>query len=304
MYDLIIIGAGAAGMTASIYARRAELNLVVIEKSAPGGQMITTGEIENYPGSGNITGPELSMNMYNHAEGLGVNFEFNEVVDVKLLDNNVKEVHFVDGTTMQTKALLIATGAIPRTLGVPNEEKFSNRGISWCAICDGPFYKGKKVVFIGGGNSAVDEALYMSGLATEVELVQNLEKLTCDAVTGRKLAEAGNVKIHYNSTVKEFIGDEKLEGVVIIDKDGNEHTIETDGVFEYVGLIPVTDMFKSLNITDKWGYIEANEKMETSAPGVYSAGDVNSKQIRQIVTATNDGAIAVQNILKYLESWE
>lgn len=303
MYDLIIIGAGAAGMTAAIYAKRANLKLLILEKSAPGGQMVSTGEIENYPGVGNVTGPELSMAMYNHAESLGVDFDFAEVVKTEVKDE-VKLITLEDGRILKTKALLIATGAIPRTLGVPNEDKFTGQGISWCAICDGAFYKDQKVVFIGGGNSAVDEALYMSSVASEVELVQNLPNLTADKKMAEKLINCDNVKVHYNSVVKEFIGEDKLEAVVIVDNEGNETTIKTDGVFEYIGLQPVTEMFKDLGILNDWGYVITDDTMATPQPGIYSAGDANAKAVRQIVTATSDGAIAIQSILKYLESWK
>ncbi|MGI6782524.1 MAG: thioredoxin-disulfide reductase [Acholeplasmataceae bacterium] len=302
MYDLIIVGAGAAGMTASIYAKRANLNLLVIENNAPGGQMVTTGDIENYPGVGKMTGPELSMAMFNHAMELGVDFEFETVKKVEIKDQ-VKVVLLEDGTKLETKALLIATGANPRRLGVPGEDKFAGRGISWCAICDGAFYKNRKVVFVGGGNSAVDEALTMANVATEIEVVQNLDKLTADPVSVERLLQQPNVKVHYNSVVKEFIGDNELEAVKIVDNHGKESIIKTDGVFEYVGLKPSTDVIKNLGITDKWGYIETDEKLATKLLGVFAAGDVRVKNVRQIVTATSDGAVAVQSILKYLEGW-
>lgn len=303
MYDLIIIGAGPAGMTAAIYAKRANLNLLIIEKSAPGGQMVSTGEIENYPGAGLVTGPQLSMSMYNHAEEIGVNFEFGEVTSVKV-NNRVKEVTLEGDQVLKTKALLIATGAVPRTLNVPGEEKFSGQGISWCAICDGAFYKDRKVVFVGGGNSAVDEAIYMANVASEIEVVQNLPTLTADKISADRLLSLPNVKVHYNSVVKEFVGDDKLEAVKIVDTEGNETLIPTEGVFEYVGLRPVTELFKDLDILNDWGYVEADNQMKTKVDGIFSAGDVNSKAVRQIVTATSDGAIAVQSILKYLESWK
>ncbi|NLL68784.1 MAG: FAD-dependent oxidoreductase [Acholeplasmataceae bacterium] len=303
MYDLIIIGAGPAGMTAAIYAKRANLNLLIVEKSAPGGQMVSTGEVENYPGAGLVTGPQLSMSMYNHAEELGVNFEFGEVTSVKVNDR-VKEVTLDGEQVLKTKALLIATGAVPRTLNVPGEEKFSGQGISWCAICDGAFYKDRKVVFVGGGNSAVDEAIYMANVASEIEVVQNLPTLTADKISADRLLSLPNVKVHYNSVVKEFVGEDKLEAVKIVDTDGNETLIPTEGVFEYVGLRPVTELFKDLDILNDWGYVEADNQMKTKVDGIFSAGDVNSKAVRQIVTATSDGAIAVQSILKYLESWK
>ena len=303
MYDLVIIGSGAAGMTASIYAKRANLNLIVLENNAPGGQMVTTGDIENYPGVGKMTGPQLSMAMFNHAMELGVEFDFQGVQKVET-KGNLKVVTLDDGSTIKAKALLIATGANPRRLGVPGEDKFAGRGISWCAICDGAFYKGRKVVFVGGGNSAVDEALTMANVATEIEVVQNLEKLTADPVSVERLLKQPNVKVHYNSVVKEFIGNDELEAVRIVDNNGQESIIKTDGVFEYVGLKPSTDNFKNLGITDKWGYIEADDKLETKLPGVFAAGDVRVKNVRQIVTATSDGAVAVQSFLKYLEGWE
>lgn len=303
MYDLVIIDSGAAGMTASIYAKRANLNLIVLENNAPGGQMITTGDIENYPGVGKMTGPQLSMAMFNHAMELGVEFDFQGVQKVET-KGNLKVITLDDGSTIKAKALLIATGANPRRLGVPGEDKFAGRGISWCAICDGAFYKGRKVVFVGGGNSAVDEALTMANVATEIEVVQNLEKLTADPISVERLLKQPNVKVHYNSVVKEFIGNDELEAVRIVDNNGQESIIKTDGVFEYVGLKPSTDVFKNLGITNNWGYIEADDKLETKLPGVFAAGDVRVKNVRQIVTATSDGAVAVQSILKYLEGWE
>lgn len=265
--------------------------------------MVSTGEVENYPGAGLVTGPQLSMSMYNHAEELGVNFEFGEVTSVKVNDR-VKEVTLDGEQVLKTKALLIATGAVPRTLNVPGEEKFSGQGISWCAICDGAFYKDRKVVFVGGGNSAVDEAIYMANVASEIEVVQNLPTLTADKISADRLLSLPNVKVHYNSVVKEFVGEDKLEAVKIVDTDGNETLIPTEGVFEYVGLRPVTELFKDLDILNDWGYVEADNQMKTKVDGIFSAGDVNSKAVRQIVTATSDGAIAVQSILKYLESWK
>jgi thioredoxin reductase (NADPH) len=250
-----------------------------------------------------MTGPQLSMAMFNHAMELGVEFDFQGVQKVET-KGNLKVVTLDDGSTIKAKALLIATGANPRRLGVPGEDKFAGRGISWCAICDGAFYKGRKVVFVGGGNSAVDEALTMANVATEIEVVQNLEKLTADPISVERLLKQPNVKVHYNSVVKEFIGNDELEAVRIVDNNGQESIIKTDGVFEYVGLKPSTDVFKNLGITNNWGYIEADDKLETKLPGVFAAGDVRVKNVRQIVTATSDGAVAVQSILKYLEGWE
>jgi len=303
IYDLLIIGAGPAGITAGIYAKRANLNVRVIENNAPGGQMVNTGEIENYPGFKKISGPDLSLEMFNHAINLGVEFIFADVVKVN--DGKIKEV-ITNTETLKTKAIIIATGAKPRKLGLEKEEMLSARGISWCAICDGPFYKGKDVVVVGGGNSAVEESTYLATITKSVEIVQNLDKLTADKKAIDQLLAKDNVKVHYNSTLKEFIVNDKNElvAVKIVDNNKKEKIIETDGVFEYIGLEPATSMFSNLNITNEYGYINGNLNMETNKKGIYVAGDVRSKNIRQISTAISDGAIAAQNVLKYLEGLE
>ncbi|MCR3906511.1 MAG: FAD-dependent oxidoreductase [Tenericutes bacterium] len=303
LYDLLIIGAGPAGITAAIYAQRANLKVAMFEKGAPGGQLVNTNEIENYTGSKKMAGYELATLMIDHAYDIGVEVIYEEITKVEL-DGNVKKV-FTDNQTYETKAIIVASGTVPRRLGVENEDQFAMNGISWCAICDGPLYKGKKVLVVGGGNSAVEEASYLASFTTHVTVVQNLEDLTADKKSQDILRKFKNVDFRYSSLVKKFLGDEKgLTGVIITDEKGREETILVDGVFEYVGLIPVTGMVKDLGITNEYGYIVANEKMETKVPGVYAAGDVIVKQIRQVVTATGDGAVAAQNALKYIESWE
>lgn len=303
IYDLLIIGAGPAGITAGIYAKRANLNVAVIENNAPGGQMVSTGEIENYTGFTKIGGAELSLEMFNHGMSLGLEYIFDDVV--KINDGKVKEV-VTKTTTLKTRSIIIATGANPRRLGLENEDKLASRGISWCAICDGPFYKDKTVLVVGGGNSAVEEAIYLSSLATHVTVVQNLEKFTADKKTIDILLKKDNVKIYYNSLVKEFLIDEdnNLKAVRININNEKELDIEVDGVFEYIGLKPTTAIFKDLGILNNYGYIETDLNMATSLKGIYAAGDVRDKNIRQISTAVNDGAIAVQYILKYLEELE
>lgn len=303
MYDVIIIGAGPAGITAGIYAKRANLKVAVIEKNAPGGQMVSTSEIENYTGFAKSTGVDLAMEMFNHGMTLGVEYIFDEIIEVK--NGNVKEV-VTPTQTLKAKSIIIATGASPRKLGLEHEEALSSRGISWCAICDGPIYKDRVVVVVGGGNSAVEEASYLATLATHVTIVQNLDKLTADQKSIDILLSKDNVDIIYESLVDAFLIDEdkKLVGVRVKDKAGNTEDIKTDGVFEYIGLKPATKPFKPLGILNDYGYIPTNEKMETNLAGIYAAGDVREKQIRQVVTATSDGAIATQNVLKYLETWE
>jgi thioredoxin reductase (NADPH) len=299
IYDLIIIGAGPAGMTASIYAKRANLDVLLMEKSAPGGQMISTAEIENYTGAGKVSGVDLAMKMFEHVQSLGVETMFEEVVKVHDL-GSVKEV-VTPSQTLQTKAVLITAGANPRTLGVKGEDDYAYRGISWCAICDGPLYKDKRVLVVGGGNSAVEESLFLSNIASHITIVQNLDRLTADPKAVSLLMKTPNVDIIFNAKVISFNGDDALKSVDVETKDGVK-SIEVDGVFEYIGLTPVSDFVSHLGITNEAGYIVVNSNMETKVKGIFSAGDVNQKQIRQVVTATSDGAIAVQNIIKYLES--
>ncbi len=301
VYDLLIIGAGPAGITAAIYAKRANLKVAMFEKDTPGGQLVNTNEIENYTGAKKVAGFELATMMIDHAYALDIEVIYDGVTKVEI-DGDIKKLVTPNGT-YETKAVIVASGTVPRRLGVENEDELAANGISWCAICDGPLYKDRKVVVIGGGNSAVEEASYLSTLATHVTVVQNLPTLTADKKAQDILLKQKNVDYHYSSLVTKFLKDEKgLTGVVVKDENGKETVIKADGVFEYVGLIPVTDMVKDLGITNKYGYIEANEKMETKIPGVYAAGDVIVKQIRQVVTATADGAIAVQNCLRYLET--
>lgn len=302
IYDLLIIGAGPAGMTAAIYAKRANLKVAIFEGNVPGGQMVNTSEIENYPGFGNVGGADLALEMLNHSLALEIEYIFENVVEIK--EDKVKVV-ITDSAEYQTKAVIIATGATPRKLGLEHEDMLASRGISWCAICDWPLYKGKDVVVVGGGNSAVEEANYLATLAKSVTVIQNLDRLTADKKTIDILLKKTNVKVYYNSLVKEFIVNEKfnLTKVLIEDNNGKKTYINTDGVFEYIGLKPMTVNFKNLEILNDYGYIKTDESMRTAKAGIYAVGDVREKEIRQIVTATNDGAIAVQNVLKYLETW-
>ncbi|MFA7377040.1 MAG: FAD-dependent oxidoreductase [Acholeplasmataceae bacterium] len=304
MYDLIIIGAGPAGMTAAIYAKRANLNVVLIEKGAPGGQMVNTWEIENYTGLKKQSGADISMAMFDHVMSLGVQYEYGNVLKVEQ-EGNVKKV-ITEDKTYETKAIIVASGMLPRRLGLEHEDMLASNGVSWCAICDGPIYKGEDVVVVGGGNSAVEEASYLATLCKHVTVVQNLKELTADKKAQDILRKQKNVTIHLESVVTEFIIDEKdkLKAVKIKSDQGDEKVIETKAVFEYIGAIPVTDFLKETGVLNAYGFIDTNEKMETKVEGIYAAGDVRTKQIRQVVTATSDGAIAVQNCLKYLETWE
>ena len=303
LYDVLVIGTGPAGITAGIYAKRANLKVAMFEKDTPGGQLSKYNEIENYTGAKKVAGYELATMMIDHAYELGIEVIYDEVLSITL-DGNTKVLK-TPSQTYKAKAVIVATGNVPRRLGVENEDALAMNGISWCAICDGPLYKDRKVIVIGGGNSAVEEASYLATLATHVTVVQNLDDLTADPKAQDILRAMKNVDFRYGSVVKKFLMNDKgLTGAIITNKKGEDEEILADGVFEYVGLIPVTTFVKDLGITNKYGFIEANEKMETKIPGIYAAGDVIVKQIRQVITAAADGAIATQNLLRYLETWE
>jgi thioredoxin reductase (NADPH) len=303
LFDVMIVGAGPAGMTAAIYAKRANLKVAIFEKYAPGGQLINYNEIENYTGFKKAAGHEVALAMLEHVESLGIDIIYEEVTKIEI-EGNLKKVNTPDNT-YEAKSVIIASGNVPRRLGVENEDELAMNGISWCAICDGPMYKDRKVVVVGGGNSAVEEGTYLASIATHVTFVQNLAQLTADKKAIDILSKAKNVDYYYEAKVKKFLKDEKgLTGVLVETNKGEEVEVPADGVFEYVGMIPVTDMVKHLGVTTDYGYIVANEKMETAVPGIFAAGDVIVKQIRQVVTATSDGAVAAQNALKYLETWE
>jgi thioredoxin reductase (NADPH) len=304
LYDVLIIGSGPAGITAGIYAKRANLKVAMFEKDTPGGQLSKYNEIENYTGTGKTAGYELATMMIDHAYSLDIEVIYDEVLRIEL--EGSKKIVVTPQTKYEAKAVIIATGNLPRRLGVENEDALAMNGISWCAICDGPLYRDRKLVVVGGGNSAVEEASYLATIATHITIIQNLGDLTADPKAIDILRKMKNVDYRFNSIVKKFEMDQKgLTGVTIKNtKTNEEETISAEGVFEYVGLMPVTEFVKDLGITNKWGYIEADDKMETSIPGVYAAGDVIVKQIRQVITAAADGAIAAQNVLKYLETWE
>lgn len=301
-YDVIIIGAGPAGMTASIYAIRANMSVLILDKLSPGGQMVNTNEIENYTGTGKINGAELSMQMFEHTQELGVEFDYKTVLEIKDNGQSKTVICEEDGTVYETRTVIIATGTVPRRLGVSGEEQFAADGISWCAICDGAQYRDKNVVVIGGGNSAVEESLYLAGITTSLTIVTMFD-LTADPKACEQLRSQDNVTIYPYQEVLEFTGDEALEGVRFksTKEDATERYVKCDGVFEYIGLEATTDSFKNLGITNKFGFIEVGDEMNTRVEGIYGAGDITSKKLRQIVTACSDGAIAANSAAKYVE---
>lgn len=302
-YDVIIIGSGPAGLTASIYAARANMKVLLLDKLAPGGQMINTNEIENYTGYGAINGAELSIKMFDHTQSLGVDFDYKTVLSIEDKGETKVITCEEDDAVYHATAVILATGTVPRRLGIPGEEKFAGGGISWCAICDGAQYRGKDVVVIGGGNSAVEESIYLAGITNALTIV-TLFDLTADPKACDRLCAMENVTIYPYQDVLEFTGEDKLTGVRFksTKEDATERYVTCDGVFEYIGLQPTSEFFASLGILDKFGCIIVDDEMKTSVPGVFGAGDITAKKLRQVITACSDGAIAANSAAKYVES--
>jgi len=300
LYDVIIIGGGPAGYTAAIYTARAGLETLLIEKMAAGGQMTQTNEIDNYPGfETGIDGFTLGMKMQQGAERFGVRTIYEEVVSVELTDE-MKSVN-TSNQTYKAKTVIIATGAEHKMLGVEGEETLVGRGLSYCATCDGMFYKDKTVVVVGGGNTAAADALVLSRIAKKVIIVHRRDKLRASKVYYDQLMKAENVEFCWNSAVSRFIKEERLKGLVITNViTGEEQNIEADGVFIGIGRKPSTELFKESIVCDDNGYIIADESTRTNLAGVYAIGDVRTKAVRQIVTAAGDGAVAAYYIEQYL----
>jgi thioredoxin reductase (NADPH) len=299
-YDVIVIGAGPAGMTAAIYAKRAGLDVAMLEYNAPGGKMVKTFEIENYPSFININGADLSYKMFEQTQALGAEYLYGDVVD--LIDGDIKTIITEDGSEYKASVVIIATGTKERLLNIPGEEKFTSKGVSYCAVCDGAFFKDKTVVVIGGGNSALEESLYLAQFVKKLYVVIRRDVFRADELVQEKVMENPKIEIIKKHIPIEILGDDKVNGIILENVDTKERvTLETDGIFPYIGADPNTSFVKDLGITDENGYILVNEEMETDIKGIYGAGDCNVKTLRQIVTATSDGAIAAQNAFHYIK---
>lgn len=297
MYDIIVIGGGPAGLTAAIYARRANKSVLVIEKATFGGQITYSPKVENIPGFCEITGNEFAERLVEQAMALEANVECAEVISVK--DGEIKTV-VTDSGEFEARAVILATGAKHRMLGIENEEKFVGEGISFCAVCDGAFYSDKTVAVIGGGNSALQEALLLSDLAKKVYVVQNLDTLTGEKKLQDKLLQKPNVEVILGHTVKELVGNRTLEGIVI-QGEGEEKALKIDGMFVAIGLIPQNEPFEALVTLDGSGYIASDENCLTDKRGIFTAGDCRTKKIRQVATAAADGAVAALAACDYLD---
>lgn len=297
-YDVGIIGSGPAGLSAAIYAKRANLSAVVIEKEYEGtGQIAESGQVDNYLGLPGISGYDLGEQFREHAVKLGVSFLEQEVTEIKKEDSTVFTIIFEDGSAVETKTVIYAAGATPRRANIPGEQEYSGKGISYCAICDGSFYRGKKVAVLGGGDTALDDAVYLADLAEQVYVIHRRKEFRGAAVTVEKLRKKENVTFILEHQVKEITGAEKVNGVVL--EDGT--AIAVDGVFVAYGSVPQTDLLKELVTLDAAGYVKAEETGETSLAGLYVAGDARTKKLRQVVTAVSDGANAATAVVEYLK---
>ena len=301
IYDVVIIGAGPAGMTAAVYASRANLATLMIERGIPGGQMASTEEVENYPGFDTILGPELSTKMFEHAKKFGAEYAYGDVSEV--IDGEEYKIIVSGKKQYKTRTIIITTGAEYKKLGIPGETELGGRGVSYCAVCDGAFFKQKNLIVIGGGDSAVEEGIYLTRFADKVTIVHRRDKLRAQKIIQDRAFANEKIDFIWNTQVKEIHEvDGKVGKVTLVSTvDGTEKEMQADGVFVYVGTLPLTAPFASLNILNEAGYIVTNEKMETAIPGIYAAGDVREKMLRQIVTATGDGRIAAQSAQHYIE---
>lgn len=297
MYDLIILGAGPAGLTAGIYAARGGLNAVIVESKAVGGQAALTAEIENYPGFASVSGYELVSLMQAQCEALGVSFVFDAPVALAL-EGGVKRVETAYSGTLEARAVILAMGALPRTLGIERESELMGGGVSYCATCDGAFFRGKPVAVVGGGNTAVEDALYLEKFASEVYLIHRRDALRADAILADRVKNSG-VHIVWDSVVTALEGDKKLQSVTLKNvKSGDTSSLAVNGLFVAVGQKPATEGLTGVELDG--GYIVTDSEMRTSLPGVFAAGDVRKKTLRQVVTAAADGAVAAESAIKFL----
>lgn len=304
IYDLIIIGAGPAGMTAAVYASRANLKTLMIERGIPGGQMANTEDIENYPGYESILGPELSNKMFEHAKKFGAEYAYGMITEV--INDEPYKIVVAGDKKYHTKAIIIATGAKHKNLGVPGEEELAGRGVSYCAVCDGAFFKERELFVIGGGDSAVEEGIYLTKFASKVTIVHRRDALRAQKIIQDRAFKNEKIDFIWDTVLKSINDVDGKVGTVTLENVKTGETYEKDaaGVFIYIGLVPMTEPFESLGITNEEGYIPTNENMETTIPGIFAAGDVREKTLRQIVTATGDGSIAAETAQAYIEQLE
>lgn len=301
MHDIIVIGGGPAGLTAALYALRAGKSVLVIEKSTFGGQITWSPKVENYPGIPSVSGAELGDKFVAQAIEQGAELELDEVVSVEL-DGDVKRVTTDFGGTFEAKALIIAAGARPRTLGIPGEEELMGAGVCFCAVCDGAFYKGRPVAVTGGGNSALQDAMLLSDTCSKVYIIHRRDEFRGEARLADALRERGNVEFVLNSSITELIGDTELRGLRVADNSGQMREIAVDGLFVAIGHAPDNGIFSGLIELDEAGYAASDESCTTKTPGVFVAGDCRKKAVRQLTTAAADGSAAALAACRYIDA--
>ncbi|WP_026567787.1 thioredoxin-disulfide reductase [Bacillus sp. UNC41MFS5] len=301
IYDVIIAGAGPAGMTAAVYTSRANLSTLMIERGMPGGQMANTEDVENYPGFESILGPDLSTKMFEHAKKFGAEYAYGDIKEIQ--DHGDYKIVVAGSKQYKAYAVIITTGAEYKKIGVPGEKELGGRGVSYCAVCDGAFFKGKELFVIGGGDSAVEEGVYLTRFASKVTIVHRRNELRAQKILQDRAFANEKVDFIWNHTIKSINDkDGKVGSVTLVStENGEEQVLPADGVFIYIGMVPLSKPFTNLGITNENGYIETNDRMETKVPGIYAAGDIREKTLRQIVTATGDGSIAAQSAQHYIE---
>lgn len=300
-HDVIIVGGGPAGLTAGLYAARSRMDILLLEKLTPGGQVLTTAMVENYPGFEEaISGADLVAKMEKQARRFGLQVKIKSVEKIAQ-EGNLKKV-IADGEEYLSKAVIVATGVEPRSLGIPGEKELRGRGVSYCATCDGPFFQNKEVMVIGGGDSAVEEAIYLTRFAKRVRLIHRRDQLRAAKIVQERAFSNEKIEVVWNTVTTSINGEQFVQSVDVKNvKTGRKDNLETSGVFLYVGVKPNSDLFEFKIDTDQGGFLRTDENMGTSVEGIYAVGDVRSKQLRQIVTATGEGATAAFAVEKYLE---
>lgn len=301
IYDVIIVGAGPAGMTAAVYTSRANLSTLMIERGIPGGQMANTEEVENYPGYESIMGPDLSTKMFEHAKKFSAEYAYGDIKEIT--DNGEYKTIVAGSKQYKAYSVILSTGAEYKKLGIPGEKELGGRGVSYCAVCDGAFFKGKELVVIGGGDAAVEEGVYLTRFASKVTIVHRRGELRAQKILQDRAFANEKIDFIWNHTVKEIHAkDGKVGSLTLVStENGAMQEFNADGVFIYVGMVPLSKPFVNLGITNKNGYIETNDRMETKVQGIFAAGDIREKTLRQIVTATGDGSIAAQSAQHFVE---
>ncbi len=296
MYDIIIVGAGPAGLTAALYARRANKSVLVFEAKAYGGQIVNATLVENYPGIKSISGYDLATNMYDQAVSLGAEVKFEMVKKI----TKDKEV-ITDNGTYKAKAIILATGAENRRLNLPEEVDYIGRGVSYCATCDGNFYRGKDVAIVGGGNTALEDALYLSNICNKVYLIHRRDSFRGEDKYVEQITLSDNIELILNSNVVDLIGEEHLEKIIVKNKEDEERTLDVSGLFIAVGQQPKNELFADVIELDEKGYIKAHDEIYTTCPGIYVAGDTRDKELKQLTTAVADGSLAATVAIKEMK---